>query len=120
MATTHRNLEVRASDWGLSYEGHFFKGCQGIIARYDAPKLRFPADTPQQIMRDTVDAWNKRLQETFAGAGYYASCPSMDLTPGEGECLILFANADFYHDFKSSAESESLLQGEHPVTSGMR
>ncbi len=120
MATTNRNLEVGASDWGLSYEGHFYNGSQGIIARYDAPKLRFPADTPQHILRDTVDAWNRRLQETFSGAGYFASCPSMDMAPGEGESLILFASEDFYNDFISSAESESLLQGQQPGITGLR
>lgn len=120
MATTHRNLEVTASDWGLSFESHFFNGSQGIVARYDAPQLRFPADTPQHILRDTVDAWNRRLRETFEGAGYYASCPTVDVAPGEGECLILFASEDFYKDFISSAESESLFQGEHPAISGMR
>jgi hypothetical protein len=97
------DLRTELQDWGISYEAHFHKGCEGIVARYDAPMLRYPKSTPLPTVRDTVDAWNAQLQAAFSGAGYYAFCP-MSEENGEHHVLVLFANEVFYEQFVGSVE----------------
>jgi len=106
---TNARIEMKTElqDWGISYEAHFRKGCEGIVARYDAPMLRYPKSTPLPTVRDTVDAWNARLQAAFSGAGYYAFCP-MSEESGEDHVLVLFANEVFYEQFVGSVEDWKL------------
>lgn len=103
MATAQPDFGVdKTPDWGMTFESHFRKGHEGIIARYDAPELRFAASTPLQSVRDTVDVLNRTLQARFDGVGYYAFCPMSELDQQAGHVLVLFANQSFYEQFMAA------------------
>ena len=99
----HVGLKTELQDWGMTFEANFHRGCEGIVARYDAPMLTYPKSTPLPTVRDHVDAWNTRLQAAFEGSGYYAFCPMAEES-GENHVLVLFANEVFYEQFIGSVE----------------
>ncbi len=109
MATAQPDIGAsKALDWGITFESHFRRGFEGIIARYDAPEIRFPSSMPLPSVRDTVDDLNRKLQERFDGVGYYAFCPMSELENQAGHVLVLFANQSFYEDFMGSADAQGL------------
>ncbi len=103
-ATNHyqtNTLQSVARD--IAFEPHFAKGNTGVIARHDAPKLRFSQSMPLELVRASVDQWNAAIQASFTdGHGYYAFSPMDELeTPGY-HVVVLFANRRFYEAFMGS------------------
>lgn len=109
---------AESQDWGLSFESHFPRGYEGIVARYEAPVLRFPASMPLQTVRDTMDVLNLLLQGAYRGAGYYAFCPMQEIEQGSDHVLILFGTEAFYQQFKGSFEADKALESLAPYVQG--
>lgn len=97
-----------ATDPDFQYEAHFRNGAEGILARPEAPKLRFPDSMPLEFVRDTIEQWNVQLQGQFPGAGYYAFSPEEEAANPGCHVLVLFANASFCDSFLGSVRSGSL------------
>jgi hypothetical protein len=74
----------------------------GVIARHEAPKLRFNKSMPLELVRDSIDKWNAAIQESFEGHGYYAFSPMDEEETPNHHVLVLFANQPFYKAFMGS------------------
>lgn len=99
---------------GFSFEGHFRYGAVGIIARQDAPKLRFPGSMPLESVRDTIDLWNALLVDLCPGTGYYAFSQADEMATAD-HILVLFSDEDFCKAFLGVVDSENLP----PLLDGM-
>ncbi|MBA1306691.1 hypothetical protein EGJ28_21040 [Stutzerimonas xanthomarina] len=94
------------ADQGFSFEGHFRHGVEGIVARPEAPQIRFPDSMPLELVRDNIEAWNVVMQGVFPGKGYYAFSAEAEMNNPGHHVLVLFADRGFCNAFLGSVESE--------------
>lgn len=96
----HLNHAVEVGD--LVIESHYTHRNFGVIARPDAPMLRFNKSMPLELVRDSIGKWNAAIQDSFPGHGYYAFSPMDEEANPEHHVLVLFANPDFFDAFMGS------------------
>ena len=102
------STEQFVAEKGLSFESHFRRGAECIIARPDAPTICFPDSMPLEFVRDTMDRWNVTLQEHYPGKGYYAFSQADEMANPGYHCLALFSDQSFCDAFIGSVESETM------------
>lgn len=96
------------ADQGFSFEGHFRHGVEGIVARPEAPHIRFPDSMPLELVRDNIESWNAGMQGAFPGKGYYAFSAEAEMNNPGHHVLVLFADRSFCNAFLGSVESETM------------
>lgn len=96
------------ADQGFSFESHFRNGAECIIARQDAPKLRFPDSMPLEFVRDTIEAWNVALEGICPGKGYFAFSQAEEMKQPGYHVLVLFSDESFCSTFMGVVETETL------------
>jgi hypothetical protein len=94
------------ADPGFSFESHFRNGAECIIARQDAPKLRFPDSMPLEFVRDTIERLNVALAGICPGKGYFAFSQAEELNGYH--VLVLFSDESFCSTFMGVVEAETL------------
>lgn len=57
-----------------------------LVARNLA--IRFPSDAPEVMVAAAVEAWNRRFEEKFDGAGYFSGVPEIEMFTGEDEKVV--------------------------------
>lgn len=96
----------------LVFESHFTNGSPCVMARYEAPVLRFSESTPLELVRESIARWNTAMQESFSGTGYYGHSPMDEMaTPGY-HVLVLFADQCFFDSFMGCVEDITLTEPE--------
>ncbi|MGP0171086.1 hypothetical protein ACSVIJ_04310 [Pseudomonas sp. NCHU5208] len=96
------------ADHGFSFESHFRRGVESIVARQEAPQLHFPESMPLESVRDLIDSLNVRLDGAFPGKGYYAFSPEAEMANPGRHVLVLYSDGVFCNDFMGSVENEIL------------
>jgi len=84
---------------GITVTETFWGGAFGIIARYDLPKLFYPADMDSRELQRILKRLNSNLKQTYSGCGYYASCSQLDVAYPNTVGFVLFADEEFYNDY---------------------
>lgn len=108
MSIPSNRMTHTVADYGFSYEGHFRNGAEGIIARHDAPILRFPDSMPLESVRDTIELWNVMLEGICPGKGYYAFSQAEEMAHPGYHVLVLFSDEDFCNTFLGVVATETL------------
>ena len=96
------------ADHGFSFEGHFRRGVEGIVARLEAPQLHFPESMPLESVRDLIDSLNVRLDGVFPGKGYYAFDPVAEMAKPGHHVLVLYTDKVISDSIMGSVENETL------------
>lgn len=96
----HLNHAVEVGD--LVLESHYTHRNHGVIARPEAPMLRFSLSMPLDLVRESIGKWNAAIQDSFPGHGYYSFSPMDEEANPEHHVLVLFANTAFFDAFMGS------------------
>lgn len=92
---------------GVTLLPSFLGGAVCVIARYDLPSLSFPSDLGSDRLDAIIELYNCDLRDKYRGCGYYGSCPpGSDDSAGE-TVYVLFADKEFYDDFRNGSEIAS-------------
>lgn len=95
-----RQQHQRETD--LVFESHFTNGSQCVLAREEAPKIRFNKSMPLELVQVSIDKWNRAIQDSFPGVGHFAFSPMDEMVSPEQHVLVLFADEDFFNAFMGS------------------
>lgn len=93
---------------GLTFEANFRYGANCVVARPEAPMLRFPDSMPLEFVRDTIESWTAELQGGIPGTGYYAFSQAEEVENPGFHVLVLFADDGFFSNFLGSVRSGNL------------
>lgn len=90
---------------GVTFLPTFQGGAVGVIARYDLPKLFYPSSFGEAQLGLILDKLNSNLRATYRGCGYYGSCPPGEYDSSDSSVYVLFADKEFYEDYRNGSES---------------
>lgn len=88
---------------GVTFLPSFLGGASGVIARYDLPLLSYPSSFSQGLIDQITDGLNSKFRSTFKGCGYYGHCPQGETDSGGNHVYVLFADDEFYNDYRSGS-----------------
>lgn len=88
---------------GVTFLPSFIGGAVGVIARYDLPRLFYPSTYGPDHLDQIMAKLNSNLRETYKGCGYYGNCPPGEGDSGDDHVLVLFADDEFYNDYRNGS-----------------
>nr|WP_192963240.1 hypothetical protein [Pseudomonas fluorescens] len=88
---------------GVTFLPSFLGGAVGVLARYDLPRLTYPASYEADQLDSFIAKLNSNLRATYKGCGYYGSCPPGECDSSDGHEFVLFADSEFYEDYRSGS-----------------
>ncbi|PWC98996.1 hypothetical protein CX658_30945 [Pseudomonas amygdali pv. lachrymans] len=96
---------------GVTFLPSFHAGAVGVIARYDLPRLFYPSDFGMDRLDGIIEKLNSNLRTTYHGCGYYGSCPPGESDSGDDIVYVLFADNEFYDDYRNGNGGSFSAQG---------
>lgn len=88
---------------GVTFLPSFLGGAVGVLARYDLPRLFYPASYDADQLDSIIAKLNSNLRETYRGCGYYGNCPPGECDSSGDHEFVVFANSEFYEDYRSGS-----------------
>ena len=88
---------------GVTFLPSFLGGAVGVLARYDLPRLFYPSSFEFDQLDQIIAKVNSNLRATYLGCGYYGSCPPGESDSGDDHEYVLFADAEFYEDYRNGS-----------------
>jgi len=88
---------------GVTFLPSFHGGAVGVIARYELPRLFYPSYFDVDQLDAIIEKLNSKLRVTYRGCGYYGSCPPGESESGDDIVYVLFADDEFYKDYRNGS-----------------
>lgn len=88
---------------GVTFLPSFLGGAVGVLARYDLPRLFYSASFDAVELEHIIAKVNSNLRATYRGCGYYGSCPPGACDSNGDNEFVLFADSEFYEDYRSGS-----------------